>query len=201
MQTSTYTVNSTSCHSYTRDSIFTYLGGLVTPQEYAEYDRVVSQLYLSTIAQGNFSFSESDSITLYNIATLCPALGGKAVYKARALLALVNDTAFYNDDDLCLSQGVLYRNSQFETQAAKTDRFKVYPNPTSSMITIYDTIENETKIIEIFNSLGQLLGRYQSLDNFTQLTLPFNQISQGIYCIRILDSNSSMIHQQLIIKQ
>lgn len=185
-----------------KDSAFVYSQGIVWQHDFENYERQVNQIYLQSNATGiGLNFTESQVGELQYLAHLCPALGGKAVFKARALLALVNDTAFYNDDDLCLSQGVLYRNSQFETQAAKTDRFKVYPNPTSSMITIYDTIENETKIIEIFNSLGQLLGRYQSLDNFTQLTLPFNQISQGIYCIRILDSSSSMIHQQLIIKQ
>lgn len=42
----------------------------------------------SNFAQGLFNFSPSDSASIFSIASLCPALGGKAVYKARSLYVL-----------------------------------------------------------------------------------------------------------------
>jgi hypothetical protein len=62
MQTSIYTLSLNGFQGYTRDSTFTYLSGLVTPQEYAEYYSVVSQIYLSAIALGYFIFCSSDDL-------------------------------------------------------------------------------------------------------------------------------------------
>lgn len=175
---------------YTRDSSFTYLGGLVTQQEFEEYDRVISQIYLSTIAQGNYSFSEQDSSTIYNIASLCPALGGKSVYKARSLYSLLNDSIFFDDDSLCVSQSVMFRLQENMNQTQVLKAFaKIYPNPTQDLITI--DFENDLKspvTFKLYNALGKLITSRTLNKTFEQLSLKELSNQNGLYFFELIDS-------------
>jgi hypothetical protein len=177
---------------YTRDSTFTYLGGLVTPQEYAEYDRVVSQLYLSTIAQGNFSFSESDSITLYNIATLCPALGGKAVYKARSLYTLLNDSIYFDDDSLCVSQSVMFREQDTETLHQSFElQAKVYPNPTNGQVRVdFNFTPEQFIVFKLYDGTGKLLGNKTITNKEFEFSIKELTNESGLYFYELTDANS-----------
>ncbi|HRC33150.1 MAG TPA: hypothetical protein PK736_06875, partial [Bacteroidia bacterium] len=63
------------------------------------------------------------------IAQMCPAQGGRAVYIARTIFALVNDTIVYDDSAACANVGYNFKVIPFKNVAA--DRlFKISPNPT-----------------------------------------------------------------------
>ncbi|MEZ5068735.1 MAG: hypothetical protein R2847_09700 [Bacteroidia bacterium] len=49
---------------------------------------------------------------MLNIAEQCPYSGGKAVYMARGLVALFNDTIMYEDESNCLLQNMRLQNVQ-----------------------------------------------------------------------------------------
>jgi hypothetical protein len=198
MQTSTNTVSLNGFQGYTRDSTFTYLSGLVTPQEYAEYDRVVSQLYLNTIAQGNFSFSESDSTTLFNIASLCPALGGSAVYMARSMYAFVHPFARFDNYSICNAQGMQYRIAQQTEPVKPTESMLIYPNPNSGQLNISWSEISENVNYTLLNSLGQIMKQWNSTDVLQSLDLGKTGISNGIYFIKAQSENGKMHHQKFI---
>jgi len=87
--------------------------------------------------KSNFSFSPTDSASIYSIASLCPALGGKAVYKARSLYALLNDSIYFDDDSLCVSQSVMFRLQENQNQAEILKAIeKIYPNPVIDILNI-----------------------------------------------------------------
>lgn len=202
MKTSTYTDSSFNTQGYTRDSTFTYLGGLVTPQEYAEYDRVVSQIYLGTIARGNFNFSESDSASLYNMATLCPALGGKAVYKARSIVYAYNPNAYFDNDSLCAIYGIQYRKADQSVSLIRNKAvLMVYPNPTNDIIRI--SLENkhsETKIkyLRVVNMMGQVILSKQITEQEINLSLQSLVTSSGILLIQVTDELNNHYQTRIV---
>ncbi|MBL0051710.1 MAG: hypothetical protein IPP29_09480 [Bacteroidetes bacterium] len=58
-----------------------------------------------------------------DIATQCPLIGGPAVYLARPIVELYDDNIVYNDQAVCLSQGVSMKLANGNaTQANETQR-------------------------------------------------------------------------------
>lgn len=96
MQTTTYPTNVKNSQGYDRDSAFVYNQGIVTQNEYEALERTVNHIYLSTIAKQFYQLSATDSLSIFGIASLCPALSGSAVYKARSIVVLFNDTLAFD---------------------------------------------------------------------------------------------------------
>lgn len=73
----------------------------------------------------------------------------------------------------------------------------VYPNPTSGKI----RIENEQSIqkIELYNLPGQLIETI-SVNN-TAITIDINNFASGVYIMKIIDSDNSIISLQKIVKR
>jgi hypothetical protein len=143
----------------------------------------------SNFTQSNFSFSPQDSASIYSIASLCPALGGKAVYKARSLYALLNDSIYFDDDSLCVSQSVMFRlqENQNQTQVLKA-LAKVYPNPTQDLITIDFEKELENPVIlNIYNALGKRITSRTLTRNREQLSLKELSDQSGLYLYELID--------------
>jgi len=189
----TFTQNITYVtQGYTRDSAFTYLGGVVTQAEFEEYDRVVSQIYLSTVAQGTFSFSSFDSTSLYSIASLCPALGGKAVYKARSLYALLNDSLYFDDDSLCVSQSVMFRQSNPTANVnLAIDFAKVYPNPTSNIVFIEFKDMPESRVIfKLRDNMGRLIEHKVLNNQINTINLIESITNSGLYLYELIDDKT-----------
>jgi hypothetical protein len=64
------------------------------------------------------------------IANQCPAAGGQSVYRARAMLALINDSLAYDDALTCLQAGI-YRELNTEII---TPVITIIPNPADNWI-------------------------------------------------------------------
>jgi len=77
--------------------------GLSSSLIYEQNEITVNGIYLSTIAQGLPDSINSYQSDLYAIATQCPLRGGPAVYFARSLYSLINDSIIYDDDQKCAS--------------------------------------------------------------------------------------------------
>jgi hypothetical protein len=159
MQTSTNTVSLNGFQGYTRDSAFVYNQGIVTQNEYEALERSVNAIYLSTIAKQNYQLSASDSLTIFNIAGLCPALGGSAVYMARSIVVLFNDTLAFDDDSLCIAQGVWLRQAGNSNEATSNVEkgIGVYPNPTNDVLYFtFDETDEDSYMLEIFDMFGKM---------------------------------------------
>ena len=118
-------------------------------------EKIVNDIIISTIAIGTSDFTEYDKITLFNIASQCPLIGGPAVDLARSLYAIIKDTIF--TDDCIYETDLLTKSSSKENSVS----FSLMPNPTRDLLTItWDNLSEDFGHIEIFNSSGiQVLKR------------------------------------------
>lgn len=114
-------------------------------------EKQVNGIYLSTVAKGIDGFTPEQSTTLFAIANQCPLTGGNAVYRARALYALIDDEQDYDDPVLCLQHGLIYRSMQQVGDHAIT----VVPNPaTDHASLVLDEAWDAPGVFVVYDAMG-----------------------------------------------
>jgi len=183
-----------------RDSAFVYNNGIVTQENFEQYEKAVNEIFLATMAKNIYEYSTAQEATLQFIANLCPALGGSAVYKARSLYYLINDTASYNDANLCIQQGVLFRIAQETNSSSVSSTIKIYPNPTKESFTIEcPFIENQSVRYTILSSIGQVVLSGRILSTVQIIEVVPDQIAAGIYLIKLTDQDGTVLKMEKLI--
>ncbi len=128
------------------------------------------------------------------IADQCPLAGGNAVFKARAILSLINDELVYNDINICLQAGIILR------QISKTPTASLYPNPANNSVTlVYELPEVSTAEFLLFNSVGMLQLKQQMKIDITQMSFSTEQLAPGVYHYQVNTSSDFQLNGKLVI--
>lgn len=150
---------------------------------------------------GNTDVILSRYIQLLNIAHQCPYTGGPAVERARAFVAMINDSTEYDDDAVCLQVGV-YRN-ETETEVLNASysgkQVEIIPNPATNQFEIRLKTKHEGICnVSVRNSKEQLIF----VDNFPCDLKSFNVLSSswkpGVYFVSVTVDNSFTEIQKLV---
>ncbi len=171
--------NISSTRSTLASALTTQNNVLTGTAEYLLNEKTVNSIFLETIATGNNSFSESQLSSLESIAGQCALSGGESVLRARDMLALVQETAyFYDDDILCNAQPRTSKGSVggFE------DAIKIFPNPANDEIRIqYDVQKTDGAHLKFFNVYGQLSKVVLLPEARGTVLTPTNNLASGVY--------------------
>jgi len=144
---------------------------------YQTNEKAVNEIFLQTVAIGNFTFSEPQIASLENIAALCPLSDGEAVLRARAMLNLL-ETPPVTYDDIAICNGGERSNRQMPSGHF----IRVYPNPTYGSATIdYKGIGESGGHFLIFNSLGQVVREIALAQDQGNVQISLGTLSEGIY--------------------
>lgn len=140
----------------------------------------MNAIYLTTLAQSgeDVEFSSQQAATLFSIADQCPLLGGNPVYQARALYALIDEEAEFDDALLCITEGFVVKNL-----AEPSLSVRAYPNPnrTGQLFLEIDGLDEGGRsiIVLLYDIQGRpvaqlpLGGRKGSVD--------VSKLTQGLY--------------------
>lgn len=172
----------------------------ISPAEIPEANNKAMNEYLYL----HYKYGSDSLLHYYNdmlsIAQQCPYAGGKAVYQARAMLSLLNDTIEYNDLAVC-SQNGIYRQiiSQDINQTSYID-FRLIPNPALQRVTVELNFRNDNNILfEIRNVLGAIIKKLDIDKGITSITLSIENFEEGIYFVRARKDNMTLGIKKLII--
>ena len=102
----------------------------------------VNEVYLNTVAEGRYTFDQTEELTLLSIANQCPLSGGAAVFTARSLYYLIDPNMVYDDRNLCLQQGIILREQEQKT-ASTTLTYT--PNPANEIVNVVYNLNEMTK--------------------------------------------------------
>lgn len=159
--------------------------GIITNTSFEINEQQVNDVYLSTIARDNYTFSAEQIATLLSIASQCPFSGGKAVYAARNLYAIIDRNQEFDDPSICLSEGVVLRQA---SPTNNSDLPSVYefvsltPNPVSEVLDIKFELGKDVQgTLELFNTFGQRVKTMRLTANEKNLFLNTNNMVGGIY--------------------
>jgi hypothetical protein len=152
-----------------------------------ENEKKVNEIFLNTIAKGIYEFTQQQINDLHDIAIQCPMLGGNAVFRARALYALINPNMFYDDRGVCNQAGIALRKKEKDKKPKAT----IYPNPANEKATlVYKFNDNESGRLEIKNMIGQDVAGYDLSPNNGELEFSTRELQPGLYYCIIKDSHS-----------
>ena len=161
-------------------------------------EQTVNDIYLSKIALGSDDFTADQIQQLYTIANQCPLTGGKAVFAARSLYALVDRNAFF-DNSNCGIVGFREAEKLLNKIVNEEESFTLYPNPVSDELTIENT-NNKAIIypIQIINSYGKIVETIEP-NNQSKIVIQTTKFSSGIYFIKMMTKEKTTLVKKVSI--
>jgi len=132
------------------------------------------------------------------IAQLCPYHGGAAVYTARFFVSFINDNMEYDDQTVCLQQGILRAINPLNI-FANLVKLELKPNPASSQVEI-DLVgfNDATFSIYIYDINEKLFSTFLNL-NSLPFTFDTKNYSPGVYIVKVEIGNRLSIFEKLVI--
>ncbi|MCC7513363.1 MAG: hypothetical protein IT212_01550, partial [Bacteroidia bacterium] len=174
----------------------------VQPNEIPEYN-------LKQVNDINIIYEQTeskDSIaqfygTLLNIAVQCPQSGGIAVYIARSLVALFNDSIIYDDDNVCLQQGYYRLSNELKNNKTFIEAVLI-PNPASNYadVVLNKSFEGICKV-KITDIYSKVIFE-QSFDcGKKQFRINTTGFLNGMYNVQIIiNDNAHSLIKLIIVK-
>jgi hypothetical protein len=128
-------------------------------------------------------------------------VGGKAVYKARSYMYLVNDTIVYDDEYVCSQAGFRKGKNVKEEKGMPSD-IQIIPNLANDKVTVQLTgIDDGICKIQIRNMLNEII--YDDIFNCKEQKHIINvsNLRQGVYSITVNAANKKSVINKLIIER
>ncbi|MBL7915369.1 MAG: T9SS type A sorting domain-containing protein, partial [Bacteroidia bacterium] len=121
--------------------------------------------------------------SLLQLAVLCPYSGGKAVFRARNLIWMLDETLTFNDEAACQAVGI-FKESQSQANLIKNPSISLQPNPANETVNIvFGEMELGSSQITIKDITGRIV--FDQVINNSSLSLEINisHFDQGIYVV------------------
>lgn len=141
-------------------------------------EKMVNEIYLSTVAKDIDGFSADQVADLFDMANQCPLIGGNAVYRARALYALIDNEQDFDDLALCLPFGIEIRSADQTNDRAAS----VIPNPTDDLATlIYRLDDGASGSLVLYDAIGKEVARHSLTSNEPRFHFSTAELNPGAY--------------------
>ncbi len=136
---------------------------------------------------------------ILEIAIQCPYVGGPAVFRARSLVGLFNDSISYEED---CSGNSLARGQNPELKSGLNSNVTIRPNPANDklVVTLNQKYSGICKI-EIINSLGSIALSEQHTCKEKNIDLNIINLKQGVYSVKILLGENIIHVAKLVISR
>ena len=180
------------------------LNDLLEAGEVYEYNKkAVADVYLHTIAKNNTNLDATQWATIAVIAAQCPYAGGKAVYEARAIYALISNE-IYDDHSICAAVGIEARIAPpkspkgGELAPSPSGRVGVglYPNPTQGIVQLFVPATYQGASIAITNAVGQTMQT--AAINGLVNTLNLGDLPEGIYFVTLRQAGQIVYQTKIV---
>lgn len=161
------------------------------------WDQSISSIYSKLTQTGFNELNTSDITTLYDIAAMCPMLGGDLVFRARSILNLFYPGLVYEDSLACTGIGLDYRRSK----NAEVD-FIISPNPVHDLLRLKftSTILEGAVFITVHSSDGIPFRKIDGYGYFNSVDIKLDDLLPGIYFIEVVDASGYLLGRSKFIK-
>ncbi len=147
----------TSSKAVSANNVQTTNSGIGSSELIEENQKSVNDIYLATIGKDVDMFTANQTAALLGIAGQCPMVGGNAVFKARSLYWLIDDTHEFDDALLCVPHGIIVKRLTEQLGG----KVSVVPNPASDEATlVLDHNLKEPFVFVVFDALGTEVLRH-----------------------------------------
>ena len=162
----------------TADGVKLANSSIVTTKLIEGNAKTVNEVYLATIGKDVDDFTTTQTSDLFAIANQCPLVGGNAEFRARSLYALIDDDVEYDDANLCLQHGIIYKNLELNA----VSKVSIQPNPTDDAATLlYSMAEDKNGTLVIYDALGKEVLRHGLSSEHERHAFSTAELTQGAY--------------------
>lgn len=145
-------------------------------------EKMVNEIYLSTVAKGIDEFTTDQINDLFNMANQCPLIGGNAVYRARAIYALIDNEQDFDDPSLCLPFGIIVRN----VEQVATTGFTVMPNPAQDEVALVCAASFDgSPTVVFYDAVGHEVLRKTSSGDQQRFHLSVAALAPAVYHYKV----------------
>ncbi len=181
----------------TTDAINTSVSSAQLPES---NEQIVNDIYLQTVALGNYAFSSSQVSSVLEIAQQCPYAGGKAVYRARSLYRFIDETIEYDDDSTCLVFGIYRRGSNQPSSEIETGNILLIPNPANNLVTVvYQSASEGSCDLYVTDITGNVIKQIDIPCDKTRFEFSVEDIKNGLYLVDVRNEGQSIGRSKLAI--
>jgi hypothetical protein len=197
---------STSIQTYRTGLVQQYLAqnaAIQTSATYEANEKTVNDVYLNTVALGNYSLSAQQRAALYPVTLQCPKMGGSTVFLARALYRLEDPSAiFYNDLNACSPPDALVAsNNGQQQQALPSNKTFTFPNPANGEVTVVMAENVFADQVKLVHLNGQTVASYPLNEDVKRFTFSTAQVPPGIYLVKLMDGDKTIHTEKLAINR
>jgi hypothetical protein len=160
-------------------------------------EQLVNTIYFETFARAIFNLTQIQHDLLLSVAQQCPFAGGTAVYRARAILAAIDNTLVFEDVNYCTQLG-FYRkkNEEIKQKLVEQAKFSVFPNPANDNLIVFSNADNFD--IKIIDNLGKMIYLNKTENSFVK-NISTSSFANGVYFISIQNSNGMSTKKIIVI--
>jgi hypothetical protein len=187
-----------------KETLLSYLtlrnSEIIDSEVAAANEKLLNTIYYATIGLGIFDFDSTQRETVEMLANDCPASGGDAIYKARALQAVLQGDTLYNDTLICALQGIAWRKPYpKEVHSSSLVHPTVSPNPADRELYIHwgTGLADKSKC-EVFDMTGKKMSTVEIEKGAKSIILDTRMFPSGIYYYEIAHQKGKflVIHPQ-----
>jgi hypothetical protein len=170
---------------------------VVSPELPSINTQYINRIYSTFLESGdNEEVIIEAYVNLLAVASQCPAAGGQSVYRARAMLAMINDSLEYADAIVCLQSGI-YREAVVENNLFDIE---IIPNPASDLVSVNVKYPQKGFCnIKILNSLGELIYNIKINCELTEHNINVQKLTPGVYFMNLDFEGAHKAVKKLII--
>jgi hypothetical protein len=169
---------SASFRALSNKAVRTTNTGIATNELIEQNERTANDIYLNTIAKDVNAFTPAQATTLYAIAIQCPMAGGQAVYRARAMYALIADEQDYDNASACLPFGIVFRGLEHVSGT----EVALIPNPASDEVTLICPMgPDERGTLVLFDAVGQEVFSHPLGSDAERHVIALGRLATGPY--------------------
>jgi len=155
--------------------------------------------YLNAL-QEEEEISTTDSTSLFELASQCPALYGPCIYQARSLYnTIYNVSLDFNDCSENLGSR-MFNNNFAEGKNNPNEWILIYPNPTTNNLSLINARESEKLSISISDISGRIVNSREVTISNHKGSFEFELIN-GLYVLSIQNQNNETAVYKLIISE
>ncbi|HNF40653.1 MAG TPA: T9SS type A sorting domain-containing protein, partial [Bacteroidia bacterium] len=170
----------------------------IQPDEVPEYNSARLNEIFIDLEETDYSTIEEFYSELLEIANQCPYYGGEAVYRARAILELYNDSLIYNDDAICLQYGI-YKQGVIADEN-KNSVIIVKPNPANEYVFVKIICNSDEKFnIQIVDAYGRIVCK-ENLSCNKENKIITRELSQGVYTLLVKTTKGNKTYKIAIVR-
>ncbi len=136
------------------------------------------------------SFGPTDPDTIDQIPTIADRVrflydvSGNQIERFICINCSTNRSALVNNE----------LGNELSKEFFELDNLKFYPNPVEQDLQIdFNETSKNVSNVSVYNLSGQLLNKYDNLNNLLTITIPFINVPQGLYIVNIAYDNGEVI--------